>query len=228
MNYHWDPDKYKQTVEKTSYLPLQEYMNYEFRIIKGIDNLRKKTFIDVGAGYGRIIPYLAKSVGQIIAVELDERMINNLNGVASKYSNVLVIEGKAQDLSVLLRDLKIKKPVVLSLQNTLGTPTGDYQEMLSEIIKVARDYRGEIIISLFIQEGLEDYGVPMYSELLDLVGEPDLDKTDYNKGDFVSKTGYKSHWWRLEERAEILEILEADEITEFKEDFFYIIHGKYK
>jgi hypothetical protein len=126
----------------------------------------------------------------------------------------------------LLKDLKVRNPVVLSLQNTLGTPTGDPLKIISEMVKIAQN-KGEFIISLFIQEGLKDYGIPIYSSISGLTGEPDLEKTDFAEGIFISKTGYQSHWWKPEERAKIIKITEGSLIAEIKGKYFCILHIGY-
>lgn len=227
MEYSWEPNKYIEFVEKTPYLPFQDYMKAELDIIGKVENSEEKTFIEVGAGYGRIIPQLSKIAKQVIAVEIDKKMFNELKKLAKQYPNVVVIDGDAQNLSALLKDFDIKRPVILSLQNTLGTPTGDPFKILSEMIKVIRKNNGEIIISLLIQESLKEYGMQFYFSAQELVGEPDLEKIDFQKGIFVSKTGYKSHWWRPEERDGLANIVDGAKIAEITGKCFYILHSKY-
>jgi SAM-dependent methyltransferase len=227
MEYNWQPDKYIKLVEKSSDPILQDYMKTELGYITTkIEKPEEKTFIEVGAGYGRVIPPLSEIAKQVIAVELDKKMLAELKRREKQYPNVLFIEGDAQNLLELLKDLNIQKPVVLSIQNILGTPIGNPFEILPQMIKVAQD-NGEIFISLFIQEGLKDYGIPMYSKISGLVGKSDLEKTDFQKGTFISKTGYRSHWWTAEERAEIAKIIGGTKIAEITTKYFYLLHCRY-
>jgi len=194
MANKWDPPKYIELIEKSSFPPLQEFLNTELAVIKGVDNPREKTFIEIGAGYGRVIPQLSEIAKKVIAIELDKEMFNELRERGEKYPNVLVIEGDAQQLFNLLKNLDIQKPVLLSLCNTLGTLVGNSLEILSKMVKVAKDNKGEIIISIYTQESLKEYGIPMYNSTSALSGEPDLEKIDFQKGNFISKTGYQSHY----------------------------------
>ena len=227
MEHSWEPSKYVEFVEKTPCPSIQDYMKVEFSIISKVENPKEKTFIEVGAGPGRVIPQLSKIAKQVIAVEIDKKMLNELKKQENQYPNIAVIDGDAQNLSELLKDFNIKKPVVLSLQNTLGTPTGDPFKILSEMIKLAKNNNGEIIISLLIQEGLKDYGMQFYVNAQEMVGEVDLEKTDFQKGIFISKTGYRSHWWRPEERTELANIVGGTKIAEITGKCFYILHSKY-
>jgi len=227
MEYSWDPNKYFDLVENTSSPILQKYMRVELDyLINNIINPKDKTFIDVGAGVGRVIPKLSAISKGVIAVELDKQMLGALKKRSERYSNVLVVRGDAQELSEALKDFNIDKPVIFSLQNSLGTPYGNPYKIISEMIKIAKN-NGELIISLFIQEGLKDYGISIYNSVPGLTGEPDLDRTDFANGIFISKTGYQSHWWTIEEREEILEMIGGSLVAEIKEDYFYILHVKY-
>lgn len=225
--HEWNPQKYIKLVENTRDPVLRNYIDAELDICTKIKNPTDKTFIDVGAGYGRVVPLLSRIGKQVMAVEIDRNMLTELKQRAKKSSNVLVVEGNAENLSSLLERMELKKPVLLALQNILGTPIGNPFRILSEMIKVARDNNGEILISLFIQEGLQDHGMPMYSKIKELVGEPDLDNTDFTKGIFVSQTGYRSHWWRPEERSKVAKLVGGTKITELTTDYFYLLHSKY-
>ncbi|MDD5569082.1 MAG: rRNA adenine N-6-methyltransferase family protein [Candidatus Pacebacteria bacterium] len=226
MSNDWKVDEYIKT-ENTSNPFLQEYTKVELDYITNkIENSKEKTFIDVGAGYGRVIPKLSKIAKKVLAVEIDKQMLYKLKEKALQYQNVSVIEGDAQGLSSSLKDFNTDKPVVLCLQNSLGTPYGDSYRIISEMVKLARN-NGELIISLFTQEGLKDCGISIYDSISGLTGKPDLEKTDFVNGNFVSKTGYKSHWWKPEEREKILKMVGGFLVAEIKGKCFYILHVKY-
>lgn len=110
---------------------------------------------------------------------------------------------------------------------TLGTWKGDYHQGLAEMKKVAQEKGGELVISLLRQEALESQGVPMYWTLKELVGEPDLERTNFEKGLFRSKTNYKSQWWTPEQRAKIAELLGGKKVGEVLNPHFWILHTSY-
>jgi SAM-dependent methyltransferase len=230
LKYHWDPEKYIKLVEETDDPVLQDYMKTEIDYIVG--NVRmpsSKTFIDVGAGYGRVVPQLSRIGKSVIAVEMDKKMLKELRKRAKKLPNVTVMEGDANHLTRLLSKYEkiIEKPVLLSLQNTLGTIIGNPYKVLAEMKKIATTKNGEIIISLFCQESLKDWGVKMYKSLREMVGEIDFKKTDFTRGIFISKTGYKSKWWTLEERKDFEKRLDGKISTLSRKPYFYIIHSQY-
>jgi len=190
--------------------------------------LKKKTVIDIGAGYGRILPQLAPLVKDIIAVEIDSKMFNELKRRSIKYTNVAVIQGDANCLSRLLYGVELTMPVILSLQNSLGTWKGNSKKAIKQMRKIAEQKHGEIIISLFRQKALREYGAKMYKSLKNLVGEIDLKKTEFKKGIFRSKTGYVSKWWTKNEMGEIKKILGGKIMKEILSTSFYILHISYK
>lgn len=228
MGYDWKTDKYFELVENTNNVFLRDYIDIELNYLTHkIDNPNSKTFIDIGAGYGRVVPVLSKIAKKIIAVEIDEQMLNSLYEKSEAYKNCSIIKGDAQKLSDSLKEVNVGTPVIMCLQNSLGTPYGDPYKIISEMVKVAEKNKGELIISLFTQESLKDCGISIYSSIEGLVGEIDLEKTDFTKGDFVSKTGYKSHWWTPLERDEIVKMVGGKVISEVNGKCFYILHVKY-
>jgi hypothetical protein len=154
-------------------------------------------------------------------------MLSELRKRAEQFGNVAVIEGDGNQLSELLNGQDYKNPVILSLNNNLGSWIGDYRQALGEMKKVAQGHRGEVVVSVFCQEGLKELGIPMYKSVADLVGEPDLERTDFEKGIYWSKTGYRSRWFSPEERREIAQILWGQIIDEVKRPGFYIVHISY-
>jgi tRNA G46 methylase TrmB len=62
--YHWSPEKYIELVEHTSNPLLREYQQVELEYVTSkIQSPGTKTFIDVGAGYGRVLPQIARIAG---------------------------------------------------------------------------------------------------------------------------------------------------------------------
>jgi ubiquinone/menaquinone biosynthesis C-methylase UbiE len=144
--------------EQVSNPMLLEYQQVERDyIITKVRNPKNKIFIDIGAGYGRILPWLTPIAGRIWSIESDQEMFEELQKRANKYNNVYPIQADANKFPENLHK-RLNHPVFLLLQNTLGTWKGDYHEVLKEIKKVALSQQGEVIISLLNQKILDESG----------------------------------------------------------------------
>ena len=67
--YSWSPQRYIDLVENTRFPMLQEYQRVELDYITSkIQTPQAKTFIDIGAGYGRALPQLAEAAKRVIAI----------------------------------------------------------------------------------------------------------------------------------------------------------------
>ena len=217
-------DKYFEYVEKFNDPVFQSWQKTEGDVIFQVKNSKSKTFIDLGAGYGRVLRVIASAAKNVLAIEINPGMLEELRRRSMEYNNVKVMGGDIQNLLDLLESEEVKNPVLLLLQNTLGTVEGDYKKVLSEMKKVATQYRGEIIISLLRQEALKDFGMKLYTHIAPMTGDLDLGKTDFEKGLFVSKTGYESKWWTLSDIEEIRKYFGGKVIKEVKTPEFYILH----
>lgn len=217
-------EEYYELVENFDDLIFQSWQKTEADIISKVKDSRNKTFIDLGAGYGRVLELLAEVSMNVIAIEINPDMLPELRKRAKGYKNTEVFEGDIQNLSNILQRSNVQSPVLLLLQNTLGTIEGDYRKVLSEMKKVATEYKGEIIISLLKQEALKNFGMKLYTHIAPMTGTPDLEKTDFDKGLFVSKTGYESKWWIPSEIEEIKRNFGGKLINEVRTETFYIFH----
>jgi hypothetical protein len=165
-----------------------------------------------------------KVARNVISIEFNPDMLKELKKRTEMYDNASMIEGDIQEFSRLLEKADVRNPVLLLVQNTLGTIEGDYKKVLSEMKAVAKRYKGEVIISLFRQETLKEWGTKLYSTIKEMVGEPDLAKTDFEKGLFVSETGYTSKWWNSQEIKEIKDFFGGNVVKEVLTPNFAIIH----
>ena len=217
-------EKYIELVEDIDDDVLQSHMKTEIEVISKVEDSKNKTFIDLGAGHGRILSDLAKIARNVISIELNPDMLKELKKRTEMYKNASVIEGDIQKLSKLLENADVKNPVLLLIQNTLGTIEGDYKKVLAEMKTVAQKYKGEIVVSLFRQEALKDWGIKMYSKITEMIGKPDLEKTYFEKGLFVSETGYTSKWWNTAEIEKMKEFFGGKLINEVLTPHFVIIH----
>lgn len=217
-------EKYIELVESIDDDILQSHMKAEIKFISQIKGSKSKTFIDLGAGHGRILPDLAKIARNVISIEINPNMLEELRKRTKEHENATIIMGDIQELQKLLEKADVKNPILLLIQNTLGTIEGDYKKVLSEMKAVANKYKGEIILSFFRQEALESWGIKMYSKIAEMTGEPDLEKTDFEKGLFVSKTGYTSKWWNSAEIEEIKKYFGGEVVNEEQTLRFWITH----
>ena len=225
----WDPEEYKRLVERTKDPHLREIMRREkFHIKECVSGSKARTFIEAGAGTGRLVPFLSRLAYEVVAVEINDKMVEELEKRARPYKNVTVIHGDVIELDKLLdkHGIEPRFPVVLSMFNTLGTAEGDPYEMLNGMKRVA-EKEGEMIITLFCRYSLEDWGTKMYGKIKSLVGEPDLSRCDFKKGIFKTKESYSSKWWSLEEMADIFTRLETEVTIEWINPYFYILHSDY-
>jgi len=225
----WKPEVYKQLVERTKDPHLREIMKREkLHIREWVSDIKSRTFIDAGAGIGRLLPFLSRLAYDVVAVEINPRVIEELRKRAKPYKNVTVIHGDVVELDKLLdrNGIEPRMPVVLSMLNTLGTAEGNPYEMINGMKRVAKK-EGEMIITLFCKYSLQDWGVKMYDGLKSLVGEHDSEKSDFKKGIFKTKDSYSSKWWSIEEIADIFTRLEDLVSIEWIYPYFYIIHADY-
>jgi SAM-dependent methyltransferase len=158
--------------------------------------------IDLGAGYGRIIPQIIKKAKAIVAIELNENMYSELIKNQKNVEKVSCIRNDITKLSDFLH-LKTNNNLFLLCQNTLGVIEGDYLKMFDCLKDLSRKDNIEIIISVFNKDLLHDYGLFLYAHLRDMVGDVDLEKTNFETGKFISKTGYYTKWWS---KAEIYDL----------------------
>lgn len=101
-NHGWNPEAYIQAVELTDNKGLKEYMSEEKEfIMEEIEDPKDKTFIDIGAGYGRILPHLAEQAGKVINIELDENQFNWLNRKCADYPT----QTHSEQMPTILRKL---------------------------------------------------------------------------------------------------------------------------
>lgn len=228
QTFSWNSQKYIDLVENGSDPGLLEWEAAEIHYLTTkIDSPQDKTFIDVGAGYGRVLPHLARIAKKVIAVEIDENLGRTLQERAGEFANCVVIMGDGSQLGKLLEKQEYPKPVVLSLQNTLGPWKGDRYSAVDEMRKVAEPKHGEVIVSIFRREAIESWGLEMYHSIAGLLGEYDPTTSDLKNGVFRTKTGYESYWFSAEDREAIKKRLGGSVFGEIITDNFHLFHILY-
>lgn len=203
-------------------------MKAEYDLLSAIYDKKDKTFIDLGAGYGRLLPLLSETARNAVTIDINPEMFTELKRMAMDHRNCMALEGNMQDYEQLLNGLDIKKPVVLLMQNTLGTleSVDSYLDALNVMKEIAKRYDGEIVISLLCKEELKHFGIQLYTEIAPMTGTPDLKKTDFDKGLLVTNTGYVSKWWSKDERKQIRDFFGGRLLKEVVTDNYHIMNIK--
>ncbi len=222
--FEWDPLLYNTLVNESNDTTLWNSHRHELGIIGSIAS-QDKTLVEIGEGTGRILKHSSDSFGSVVAIEFDDNMYSYLCGKYGDSSNIKLVHSDATSISKILP--RTNKPVVTCLQNTLGTITGDWHHTLSEIIAVSKERRGELVLSLFRRKALAGWGLKLYQSLEELVGEYDPENSNLATGDFVTKTGYHSHWWGKAERAAIKQQLAGAKTSITATDEYWIIHADF-
>ncbi len=202
MAYKWTTERYIAEVENSSDSGLREYQELELDFVKATESISEATLIDVGAGYGRVLPKLAGMAEAYIAVEQDEDMLEELKKRVDSQPNARLIIGSGNELASLI-PAETSRPLLLSLQNTLGPWDGSRDIAIQQLAEVAKRGSGAVIISLFCQEALQNWGIAMYATASGLVGNYNAQASDIPRGMFRSDTGYESHWFTSDEREAI-------------------------
>ena len=220
--YNWSVEKYVRLVPPL----IKEQASAEIDSVLNIDRVEKRIVIDVGAGYGRILPDIAPKVKSLIAIEINQLMFDQLKKRSQQYKNVTPIQGDANKLSTLLEKANIIYPVIICFQNSLGTWEGDPRKAISEMKDFAKKRGGEIIISVFNQKALRTKGIQLYTNASELVGQPDINSTDFERGIFRSKSGYVSRW-RTDDEIEKMSQELGGKVRKIEGPYFTILHAKY-
>jgi SAM-dependent methyltransferase len=191
---NYTPEAYDRLVTHMEDAKLQQFMKDEINFIAGVPDARERTFVDLGAGNGRVEPYLSEIAGDVVAVEINTEMFKGLALASADLPNVRVVYGDFLKLPGILPEF-IHRPMFLILQNSLGTIEGDANQALAVIKQEATKRNGGLILSLLRQPALRGWGVQMYSKLAPMVGNVDMQKSNFETGLLVTDTGYTSKWW---------------------------------
>jgi SAM-dependent methyltransferase len=219
----YNAKQYLQLVEGLNDTILKKYMKDEVSFINNIMERKGYEVFDLGAGYGRIIPQIINQADSIVAIELNKDMYYALEKSQMPIEDVLCINNDITKLSSYLQ-LKADNNLFILCQNTLGVIDGDYLKMFDNIKELSRGNNTEIVISVFNKEALPNYGLSMYMKLKDMVGSVDLEKTNFEKGEFISETGYYTKWWSKAEIIDIKSRLNGRMLNELITEEYSIYH----
>ena len=187
--------------------------------------------MDAGAGYGRILPGIASRAKNVVSVEMDENMFGLLEKHARAYYNVTPVQGDYTKLDNILDGLKgqanVERPVIVSLQNSLGTTIGNMWKAVAEFRKTAEQRKGDIVLLVWNAENLNKCGFELYNQLENMVGQRDDANTHLESGLYVTKTGFLSQWSTPEMRERLKRELSGQLLGEIKTEPFTLMHFTY-
>ena len=96
------------------------------KIIRAADITKDDFVLEIGPGIGTMTQYLCENAREVVAVEIDEKLIPVLHDTLSTYKNVTVIQGDIlkQDIGKIAEKYNNKKPikVVANLPYYITTP----------------------------------------------------------------------------------------------------------
>lgn len=216
---------YMLTVEFSSNESIQNCMKTEFNIIHNVSNASEKNVIDVGAGYGRLMPFLSASFKKVHGIEIEEKMFRFLNVRNKQFINCVSYHHDFFNSYELIKKTEDIINVFILAQNTIGTMNKSLDKVTDYLIKLLKP-NDELIITFFKAETLENIGLNLYISLSSMLGNPDFNKTSFSSGEYYSDTGYYSKWMSSEEINLFIERINA-RLIEIKDGSFYkIIHFK--
>lgn len=215
-NYNFNT--YISLVENIQLPEFNNYIKNEINFINSIDESKNKTFIEFGAGYGRIFPYIESQIKDYIGVEINPEMFSELEKRALNSEKMASIHQDILNINNVHFPIKNSKCVVLLLQNTLGTIEGNLNLFLDELKIFSHKNKVELVISVLKAESMKSLGLDFYKKIENICGEIDVQKSDINNGVFVSQTGYESKWWKKKDIIKIISDLDPinSSVSEFE------------
>lgn len=197
---NYSANDYKVLVENINMPKFKSYIDKEIEYISNqISKSKDRTFIELGAGYGRIVPFIVGNIKNYIGVEINHEMFEGLDDYCQMYTNVESIYGNMIHLNDLFKGRSLNNVVVLLLQNTLGVVEGDLGKVKKALKKFFKYRNGDLIVSVLKSERLSDFGLEFYDNIKEISGNYDASKSDLENGVFITDSGYQSKWWKKEE-----------------------------
>ena len=174
--------------------------------------------LDLGCGFGRILPNLARKAGIIVGIDNSHASLILAQETIEGLSNCFLIETDAVQLSFIRNTFDL----VICIQNGISAFHLDQKELIMESIRVTKP-GGTVLFSSY-SDKFWDHRLEWFQKQADagLLGEIDYDKT--GDGLIVCKDGFKattmgpSQFLALTSDLDVeVEIVEVDESTLFYE-----------
>lgn len=215
-------EEYIRLVENIDDDRFERYMEAEAEFLRETPGAGERTFVDLGAGYGRVLSIIAAIARNIVSIEINPGLTDELVKRGENFKAEVIV-GDMLGLPKLIEGKNMVDPVFLILQNTLGTiEGGNYRDVLTVCGRVMRGEEGSAIVSVLREGVFADWGISFYQKISEMVGEPDLEKCDPEHGRLVTKTGYTSKWWSDTEIEEMKSLIGGDTVREIARPEFWI------
>lgn len=229
----FNPLMYDEVINALRQPDFLAYIDQENKVLTNIlKELLPEIIIDLGAGYGRLINMLSPLCSRLLCVEINQFSCDFMQSKQIAYPNLEVI---LTDMTIDLKNslpnnLLIQDKIVFLLcQNTLGTIYGKWEAVIDNLKQLSLAYPSRyLVISLFRKNALKNIGTAIYTETHALTGYPDMSKSDFDKGLFVSTTGYHSKWWSDDEIEQIITQSGGIIIAEKKDLLYHILYLQLK
>jgi 16S rRNA (adenine1518-N6/adenine1519-N6)-dimethyltransferase len=119
--------------------------------------------VEIGAGIGVLTEYLAQNAAQIIAVELDDKLVEVLKDRLSGYNNIQIYHGNILrfDFRTIVRTRRQKIKVIGNIPYNISSPVLFYLLSFRGVIdSFVLMMQKEVIDRLVASPGGKSYGVP--------------------------------------------------------------------
>ncbi|HHT98398.1 MAG TPA: 16S rRNA (adenine(1518)-N(6)/adenine(1519)-N(6))-dimethyltransferase RsmA [Clostridiales bacterium] len=133
------------------------------KIVKEADINDNDLVIEIGPGIGTLTQYLCEAANEVIAIEIDKKLIPILNETLSDYNNVTILNQDIlkTDLEQLINNKKISKTVkvVANLPYYITTPiVMDLLESRLEVDSITVMVQKEVAERMKANPGTKEYG----------------------------------------------------------------------
>jgi 2-polyprenyl-6-hydroxyphenyl methylase/3-demethylubiquinone-9 3-methyltransferase len=196
---------------------VRQYFSSELSHVLGKIDPGEKV-LDLGCGYGRILPDLAQKAGMVVGIDKSDSSLILAKETINNISNCVLVQVNAVQLSFI----KNAFDVVICIQNGISAFHVDQKELIMESIRVTKP-GGTVLFSSY-SDKFWNHRLEWFQKQADagLLGEIDYEKT--GDGLIVCKDGFKattvrpSHFLALTSDLDVeVKIVEVDESSLFCE-----------
>lgn len=164
---------------------IKQYLDAELKAVLGKIN-RQSTVLELGCGYGRVLPELAMKATKVVGIDTSSSSIEMGKNLLAKYSNITLLCMNAIDLK--FEDDYFD--VVLAIQNSISAFHVNQNVLIRESLRVTK--RGGIALFTSYSDKFWEHRLRWFElqSQAGLLGEIDYDKT--KNGVIVCKDGFNA------------------------------------